>query len=223
MSKFRVAEVFASINGEGRRAGQLAVFVRFCGCNLSCSYCDTTWANAPDVPGKDYDAAALAAEVIKYGIRNVTVTGGEPLLTSGIGEFFRALWQADPKIRIEVETNGSITPKPYVKEFPDITWTMDYKLPGSGLENRMNEEAFRLLRPCDTVKFVVGSREDLIRATEVIKEMDLTERCQVCYSPVFGRIRPVEIVEYMKEFCQNDVTLQLQLHKLIWDPDARGV
>ena len=223
MSEYKVAEVFASINGEGVRAGQLAVFVRFCGCNLNCLNCDTTWANPPDAPGTIYETDRLVREVRKYGIRNVTVTGGEPLLNRQIGDFFRALTEADPGIRIEVETNGSISPEPFLKEFPAITWTMDYKLPGSGMESRMDPEAFRLLRPCDTVKFVVGSREDLLRATEVTASLHLTERCHVFYSPVFGRIDPEEIVEFMKEFRQNEVTLQLQMHKVIWDPNARGV
>ena len=79
------------------------------------------------------------------------------------------------------------------------------------------------LRAQDTVKFVVSSGADLERAEEVIRQYQLCEICQVYLSPVFGAIAPADIVEYMKEKGMNDVRLQLQIHKLIWNPKKRGV
>ncbi len=219
---YPVAETFVSINGEGVRAGQLSVFVRFTGCNLHCSFCDTMWANAPDAPHTSMTAAEICDAVCKTGVRNVTLTGGEPLLRKGMGALLRRL-SKQPELRIEIETNGSVDLTPFAGLSPAITFTMDYKLPGSGMEAEMCTNNLRLLSPDDTVKFVAGSREDLLRALEIIRQYDLTHRCHVYLSPVFGRIEPAEMVAFMQEHVLNDVTLQLQMHKIIWDPNMRGV
>ena len=100
---------------------------------------------------------------------------------------------------------------------------MDYKLPGSGMENYMNTANFALLNSHDSVKFVVGSEEDLNRAAEIIDRFKLIDRCHVYFSPVFGKIEPARIVEFMTERNLNGVRIQLQLHKFIWAPDKRGV
>lgn len=222
MAVFDVAETFISINGEGTHAGQLAVFIRFCGCNLSCSFCDTTWANKPDVPHTCMTAEEICQTVKQTGVKNITLTGGEPLLRDGMTELL-AMLAENPTFYIEIETNGSVDLTPFVKISPAIAFTMDYKLPYSGMERYMCTDNFALLKPQDTVKFVVGNHADLERAREVIQEFALTKRCHVYFSPVFGRIEPVEIVEFMQEHTLNDVTMQLQMHKIIWDPDKRGV
>jgi 7-carboxy-7-deazaguanine synthase len=100
---------------------------------------------------------------------------------------------------------------------------MDYKLPGSGMEQHMNLENFKNLKKSDTVKFVAGSRQDLERAKEVIDKNGLPGKCSVYFSPVFGRIEPREIVEFMVENKMNGVNMQLQMHKFIWEPDRKGV
>jgi 7-carboxy-7-deazaguanine synthase len=100
---------------------------------------------------------------------------------------------------------------------------MDYKLPSSGCEQGMKLENFDLLTQEDTVKFVSGSLADLDRARELIQRYDLTRRCHVYLSPVFGSIEPVDMVNYMIEHSMNDVRLQIQMHKVIWDPEKRGV
>lgn len=222
MAVFDVAETFVSINGEGTHAGQLAVFVRFCGCNLRCSFCDTTWANAPDAPRTRQRAAEICAAVQQTGVKNVTLTGGEPLLRDGMQELLAQLAQTEVSY-IEIETNGSVALAPFVGISPKIAFTMDYKLPGSGMEAQMCTDNFAYLTPNDTVKFVAGSAADLARALEIIQEYDLTRRCHVYFSPVFGRIEPAEIVAFMQAHLLNDVTLQLQMHKFIWDPNKRGV
>jgi 7-carboxy-7-deazaguanine synthase len=100
---------------------------------------------------------------------------------------------------------------------------MDYKLPGSLMESKMLVSNLTLLTKKDTVKFVVGNAEDLNRAKEVINAYDLTSRCYIYISPVFGKIDLEEIVDYLKQNCMNGVTMQLQMHKVIWNPNKRGV
>ena len=87
----------------------------------------------------------------------------------------------------------------------------------------MLTENFSYLTLSDAVKFVVGDMCDLARAEEIINEYGLTDRCRVYFSPVFGEISPEEIVDFMKKRKLNGVRLQLQLHKIIWEPDMRGV
>lgn len=225
MRTYQVAEHFASINGEGTRAGQLAYFIRFKGCGLSCAYCDTSWANQEDTPFTSMTAEEIHETIRLSGITNVTLTGGEPLMQEGIAELL-SLLLADESLTVEIETNGSIALEPFLaadgaSRRPAIT--MDYKLPSSGMELFMRSSNFALLTEQDTVKFVAGTREDLERARDVIRMYGLTQRCHVYLSPVFGQMDPAEIVEYMKENGMNGVNLQLQLHKFIWDPDKRGV
>lgn len=221
--KYKVAEIFTSINGEGTRAGELAVFVRLCGCNLRCSYCDTMWANSEDAPHSEMTADEIRRAVRETGVRNVTLTGGEPLRTRHIKELLEVLLQ-DGKISMEIETNGSVS----IGEFDSIPnrpiFTLDYKLPSSGMEEKMLiAENMPYIKKQDCMKFVAGSEEDLIRAAEIIEKYDLTERCNVYLSPVFSRIDPAFMVEFMKDRKLNGVRLQLQLHKFIWDPNERGV
>ncbi len=218
---FRVVEKFVSINGEGLRAGECAVFIRFKGCNLACSYCDTAWANAEGAPYEEMTEGQIVEYVRSTGITNVTLTGGEPLLQTGIALLCEGLIKAG--CHVEIETNGAVL----IGELSSCkyrpSFTLDYKLPGSGMEKAMLPENYSCLMPGDAVKFVAGSAADLERAFEIIEQYRLTEKCRVYISPVFGRIEPAEIVDLMTRRKINGVRLQLQLHKLIWDPDRRGV
>ncbi|GCD13239.1 putative 7-carboxy-7-deazaguanine synthase QueE [Clostridium tagluense] len=220
--KFKVVEKFTSVNGEGPLSGQLVVFIRFAGCNLNCSYCDTTWANTPDVC---YDLMT-ATDIYKYikstEIRNVTLTGGEPLLQEGIIELLEML-SKDSLLHIEIETNGSVA----LNEFSIIenppSFNMDYKLPWSNMEDKMNLDNFASLSYKDTVKFVCGSNEDLQKTKFIIDKYELSNKTNVYISPVFGQIDLEMIVDFMKDNKMNGVNLQIQLHKIIWDPNKRGV
>lgn len=221
--KYKVAEIFTSINGEGTRAGELAVFVRLCGCNLRCSYCDTMWANSANASYTEMTACEIRKAVLETGVKNLTLTGGEPLNAEYAKELLEELLQ-DDSISAEIETNGSIS----IKEFDSISnrpiFTLDYKLPSSGMEDKMLiAENMPYIKEKDCMKFVAGSEEDLIKAAEIIEKYDLTKRCHVYLSPVFGKIDPAFMVEFMKERKLNGVRLQLQLHKFIWDPNKRGV
>lgn len=219
---YKVVETFISINGEGQHAGELALFIRFAGCNLNCNYCDTRWANQPDVVYQEMTETEIKALVTDSGVRNVTLTGGEPLLQPGMYQLLETMGSL-PDIRIEIETNGSVDIEPYMTLIRRPAFTLDYKLPGSGMEAGMNTENYRYLTKEDTVKFVISDKADLTRAREIIEQYQLEGRCGIYYSPVFGRIRPAEIVDDMIEHQLNGVHMQLQMHKFIWDPEQRGV
>lgn len=220
--EFKVVEKFISVNGEGPLSGQLVVFIRFAGCNLNCSYCDTTWANSEDVCCDFMTSEDIYKYIKSTDIRNVTLTGGEPLLQEGIIELLELL-SKDNLLHVEIETNGSVL----LDEFSNIenppSFTMDYKLPLSNMEDKMNLDNFKYLSDKDTVKFVSGSRLDLQKAKYIIDKYELSGRTKVYISPVFGQIDLEAIVEFMKDNKMNGVNLQMQLHKIIWDSNKRGV
>lgn len=241
--KYKVVECFVSINGEGARAGQLALFIRFQGCNLNCSYCDTTWANEADAPFQWMSAEDLVELAMREGVCNITLTGGEPLLQKDIAVLIARLMQQG--MRVEIETNGTQLIQPIRQEVEEIlqeksalyhrtsmmeksdqgelVFTLDYKLACSGMETQMILDNYAFLQKEDTVKFVSGSIADLERARDIITQYELTKKCHVYLSPVYGQIEPADMVEFMKENHMNGVNLQLQLHKFIWDPAERGV
>ena len=216
----KVVEIFTSINGESKRAGELAVFVRFAGCNLNCVYCDTKWANEPDVEYKEMTPEEIADCVESQKVTNVTLTGGEPLIQSDINQLVKLLM--DKGLRVEIETNGSV-------DIDSVQWdkrpsfTLDYKSPSSGQESKMFLDNYAKVGSGDAVKFVVGSGKDLDKAYEIITQYQLDQKTNVFLSPVWGDIEPAEIVQYMNEHKMNDIKLQIQMHKIIWDPDKRGV
>lgn len=223
MSGFYVAEKFLSINGEGLRAGQPAVFIRFRGCNLKCSYCDTAWAQGENCPAEAMTENEILEYILSTGVKCCTLTGGEPVLREGFDKLCMLLSEQDD-LRTEIETNGSADLSSIAAiRGENIVFTMDYKLPSSGMEQHMNTENFKCLAKGDCVKFVCGSSEDLDRAYEVIREHKLSEKCDTIFSPVFGRIEPADIVDFILEKKLMGARVQLQLHKFIWDPDKRGV
>lgn len=239
---FPIAERFVSINGEGAHAGKLAAFIRFPGCNLDCTYCDTQWACDPELTVEFVSVEELCDWVERKGVTCVTITGGEPTLQSDLYRLLHELARLETVEVVEIETNGSTDLAKIIAHdserehdrpialagFPaprpeKLCITMDYKLPSSGMEDKMFRANFELLNKRDVVKFVVGSHEDLERMAEVIREHDLVMRCQVYISPVFGAIEPAAIVDFMKEHALTHARLQLQLHKFIWPNQERGV
>jgi 7-carboxy-7-deazaguanine synthase len=219
----QVVEKFVSINGEGRNAGQLAVFIRFKGCNLHCSYCDTMWANTPTVACVETSPQEVVQYVKSTGINRVTLTGGEPTLQPELHTLLELF--AKENLSVEIETNGATD----VSKFCDITnrasFTLDYKCPSSGMESHMLVSNYDYLSKSqgDVVKFVVGSIQDLDTMVRVVDTYDLLSKCYVYVSAVFGNINPVDIVEYLKSHRLNGVALQLQLHKYVWEPTTKGV
>lgn len=217
----KVVEKFISINGEGTKAGELAVFIRFKACNLNCSYCDTKWANEADCDFEEMDPCEIYEYVKSTKVKNVTLTGGEPLLQQEIQDLLNLLAK-NKEIRVEIETNGSVSLEPFLNEKRPI-FTMDYKLPSSGCESKMNLKNFIFLEKDDTVKFVAGCIEDLQKAKEIIEKYDLVNKCNVYISPVYGNIDPRQIVQFLINNLMNEVRLQIQMHKVIWHPNQKGV
>ncbi len=218
---YPVAERFVSINGESKKAGELAVFIRFRKCNLNCSYCDTKWANTEDCPAEMLSAEQIAGYVYGTGVKNVTLTGGEPLLQENLGELIDILMEQGNNV--EIETNGSISIAELSRRENRPSFTLDYKLPDSNMERAMDLGNYNYIRQNDTVKFVAGSISDLETAVKIIEKYELLKKCSVYISPVFNRINPADIVDFMKKNNLNGVKLQLQLHKFIWNPEERGV
>ena len=222
MGKFKVVEKFVSINGEARCAGELACFIRFAGCNLNCSYCDTKWANEKNAPYEILSEEEIYGYIKDTNVKNVTLTGGEPLIQDNIKRLITML-SRDKSLRIEVETNGAVDLKEYYDIGDNVTFTVDYKLPKSGMEDKMCMDNFKNIRSTDTVKFVVSDYNDLLKAKEIIERYALDKKTMVYISACFGEIKNEDIVKFMIDNNMNSVRLQLQIHKYIWSPDKKGV
>lgn len=222
MGNYKIVEKFISINGEAQNAGELACFIRFAGCNLNCGYCDTKWANEKDVSYEVMTEKEICRYIENTGVKNVTLTGGEPLIQDGIKGLIDYLLE-QLEIRVEVETNGSQKIEDYQNRNENLSFTLDYKLPGSGMEGWMELENYKFLKSFDTVKFVISNHKDFERAKEIIDQYKLVEKCKVYLSTAFSEITPAEIVDEMVASKMNKVRLQLQMHKYIWDPNRKGV
>ncbi|MGN0143597.1 MAG: putative 7-carboxy-7-deazaguanine synthase QueE [Clostridium sp.] len=221
---FNVIEKFLSVDGEGPSSGELATFIRFQNCNLRCSWCDTKYSwNSEDI-NERLSAEDIYDYIKKNNVNNVTLTGGEPLIQENIDELLDVL-NEDENLNIHIETNGSIDIEPFKKKHTkgNISYIVDFKLPSSKMTQKMDYNNLKCVEKNDVYKFVIGSMEDLNMAYLIIKDYNLTSRCKVYLSPVSGSIELNTIVEFMKDKNMNKVKLQIQLHKVIWDKDARGV
>ena len=211
----KVIEIFKSIDGEGIRAGFPVTFIRLGGCNLQCSYCDTSYAWEGDYSYDEMTPEEVYDKVYRMGCRRITLTGGEPLIHEGVTQLINKLTAHG--FDVNIETNGSVDIAPYLQRNTIVT--MDYKCPSSGMTAFMNINNLSRLRRKDVLKFVVGCKEDLDACRDLIKYTS----AQIFISPVFGKIEPKEIVEYVLEHDMQDCRIQLQLHKFIWNPQERGV
>ena len=215
---YAVVEKFVSVDGEGPTAGALSVFIRLAGCNLRCTWCDTCYAQTHQSATESITLTQLVDYVNQTGIAHVTLTGGEPLLQPHVKELLQAL----SFVTVHVETNGSINVEPF-RVGEHVHFVVDYKLPGSGMEQTMCLQNFDHVTPTDAYKFVIADEVDLQKAVALVKQYDLTHKTQVYFSTVFAEMTPADVVEVMKQEKLNGVKLQLQLHKYIWNPNERGV
>ncbi len=225
MNSFYINEIFASINGEGLYSGELAVFVRLNGCNLRCSYCDTVYAQQFKCGGLLTSAEILQQVKSFVGIHKITLTGGEPLFADHIQELLGAFTAEG--YQVGIETNGSVSLAPFLESsFSDnLYFCCDYKLPSSNEEEQMCLDNITLLRPNDTLKFVIGTEQDLQKVAVILQEF--APQCYVYLSCVFQQMSPQRVVEQMLQWASvldlTKVRIQLQMHKYIWDPKMRGV
>lgn len=222
---FNIIEKFISIDGEGPTSGELATFIRFQGCNLRCSYCDTKYSwDEESINNVEVLSAKEIYDYIKSTkVKNVTLTGGEPLIQKNIDSLLDLL-NKDEELVTHIETNGSVNIKDFKDKYKNIIFILDYKSPSSNMIKHMNVENFNIVDNKDVYKFVIGTKEDINKALEIVKLYDLQNKCLVYFSPVFDSpLTMEEIVEFMKENNLNNIRLQVQLHKIIWDKEVRGV
>ncbi len=213
--KLTINEIYFSVQGESTWAGLPCVFVRLTFCDLRCTYCDTEYAF---YEGKKQSLGEIVDAVAGHGCPLVEVTGGEPLLQKNVLPLMILL--ADAGHTVLLETSGA---HDISAVDPRVHRIMDLKTPGSGEVERNLFSNIVHLTQRDEVKFVIGSREDYEWSRAQLREHRLAERCRaVLYSPIFGRIDPREIVEWI--LADNlPVRFQLQMHKFIWTPTQRGV
>jgi 7-carboxy-7-deazaguanine synthase len=209
-----VNEIFHSIQGESRHAGRPCVFVRLTGCNLRCVWCDTAYAFEE---GTSRTVGEVAGQVEAFGTRYVLLTGGEPLLQPGVHDLAAEL--LDRGCEVAIETGGSLDLSPLD---PRVMVVLDLKCPGSGMSARNRWDNLGLLKATDEIKFVLRDRADYDWARAVIARERLDERCGILLSPVHGVLSPRTLSEWMLAD-RMPARLQLQLHKVIWPADMRGV
>jgi 7-carboxy-7-deazaguanine synthase len=210
----RITEIYASIQGETQYAGLPCTLVRTTGCDLRCTYCDSAFAFQG---GNEMTLPEILAAVRALGAPLVLLTGGEPMLQREIGLLADLLLQAG--YRVMIETSGSHA----VDSLPEaVVRIIDVKTPASGESGRMRWEVLEALRVQDAVKFVVRDEADYRWAADVIRSRGLAGRTEVLLSPVHGVLDPQQLVGWMLRD-RLPARLNLQLHKYVWSPDARGV
>jgi 7-carboxy-7-deazaguanine synthase len=215
VKKLTVNEIYQSVQGESTWAGLPCVFVRLTFCDLRCTYCDTEYAF---YEGKKMELEEIVAAVRAFGCPLVEVTGGEPLLQPACVPLLAML--CDAGFEVLLETSGA---HDIAAVDPRVHRIMDLKTPSSGEERRNLYANIAHLTGRDEVKFVVGSREDYEWARDKMREYDLASKVRaVLISPVFGKIAPADMVAWMLED-KLPARFQLQMHKFIWEPRARGV
>jgi 7-carboxy-7-deazaguanine synthase len=211
MSRLRITEIFHSLQGESNTVGIPTVFVRLTGCPLRCGYCDTTYAFKG---GEWMELQEILRRVGEYRTRYVTVTGGEPLAQRECLELLGAL--CDAGYRVSLETAGSLDISGVDRR---VSVVMDIKTPDSGEVEKNLYPNIDHLKPADQVKFVICSREDYQWSLEVLDEWNLSDRCEVLFSPALGRQGATELADWIVRD-QVPVRFQIQLHKYLWGDQA---
>ncbi|MEA3379090.1 MAG: radical SAM protein [Nanoarchaeota archaeon] len=205
----KINEIFLSIQGEGLEMGLPTVFVRTSDCNLRCNYCDTTYAYNES---KELSVKEIFAIIEDFGIKRVSITGGEPLLQK---EELLQLIEKLEDYSISVETNGSID----VSRLPEnIKISLDIKCPSSGESNKMRYDNLNHLKISDQVKFIMATDEDYNYAKAIVEKFNVPN---VFFTPVGG----LDAQKIVKKVLKDKLNLRigLQLHKIIWNKDLRGV
>jgi 7-carboxy-7-deazaguanine synthase len=212
----QVAEIFASIQGESSFAGLPCSFVRLAGCPLRCRWCDTAWAQPTDA-GRRMGIPEVLEELAGHGLGLVELTGGEPLAQAGALPLLDALLGTGHRVLLETSGALDIGPVP-----AGVHIILDLKPPGSGQHQRMLWDNLERLPASAEIKLVLAGREDYRWARDVMARHRLTERWPVLLSCVSGSLDPADLAAWMVAD-RSPARMQLQLHKYIWDPEARGV
>jgi 7-carboxy-7-deazaguanine synthase len=217
----RVSELFYSIQGESTRAGLPCLFIRLAGCNLRCVYCDACYTQ--EEAGTPMEVAEILTWVKEYPGVMVEITGGEPLMQTGVFPLMQALIDAGRSVLLE--TNGSL---PLDGVPVGVGIIMDIKCPDSGMAAHNLPDNYALLRErnrrgCrDEIKFVLSSETDFHWARAMVEREQLTDSVPVLFSPVQPRLAPATLAQLLLDH-RLPVRLQLQLHTLLWPDRTRGV
>lgn len=210
-----VNEIFYSIQGESTYAGRPCVFVRLTACDLRCAWCDTPYAF---YEGRKQSIEAVIEAVGRYGCPLVEITGGEPLLQEDVYALMEGLLALGRTVMLETGGHRSIARVP-----EQVIKIVDVKCPGSGEAGKNDWDNLSRLAPHDEVKFVLLDRTDYEFARDVVARHTLDRTAgAILFSPVHGVLDPKTLSEWILED-KIPARLQLQLHKLIWSPDTRGV
>ena len=209
-----VHEIYRSLQGESTFVGLPCAFIRLTGCHLRCGYCDTTYAFTQ---GKTYTLDEIVEQVVALGDLLVEITGGEPLLQVEVHPLMTRL--ADLGRTVLLETSGAKDISPVD---PRVRIILDLKTPGSGEVEANFYENLPLLKQKDELKFVICDRRDFEWSIEQIRKYKLIGRCPILLSPAFGQVNPTDLAAWVLE-TTLPLRVQIQLHKLLWNPAARGV
>jgi 7-carboxy-7-deazaguanine synthase len=210
----RITEIYASIQGETQYAGTPCTLVRTTGCDLRCSYCDTTYAFSG---GKEMSVDEVMAEIRRLGLSTVALTGGEPMLQAEIAVLAERLVREG--FQVTLETSGAHP----VAHLPSaVIRIVDIKTPGSGEVERNYWDVLHGLRPQDAIKFVLCDEADYLWSAEVVRTRSLAGRAELLFSPAMGKLDPRDLAAWIVRD-RLPVRLNLQLHKYIWGATARGV
>ncbi len=210
----KITEIFHSIQGESTLAGRPCVFIRLTGCPLRCTWCDTAYAF---YGGRNMTMDEIVAQVRAFDCRLVEVTGGEPL--SQPDSLLLLTLLCEQGFEVLLETSGAIDTAAVDRRVHVI---LDIKCPGSSMADRMYWPNVERLSPQDEAKFVIKDRTDYEWAREMVRLWELSSRCTVLFSPVFGVVDVRQLAEWVLAD-KLPVRFQLQIHKYIWAPDMRGV
>ena len=210
----KVCEIFTSIQGESSYAGIPCTFVRLMGCNLRCSYCDTTFAYDE---GIELSEEEIMRKIRLAGIDLVEITGGEPLLQREVYHFTEQL--IEERYRVLIETNGSISIKDIDKRAVVV---LDLKTPASGMSDKMDFSNLTEIKHNDEIKFVITDRNDYEWSKDIIYRFDLMNKCHLLLSPAYGILAADTLARWMIDD-KVRARLNLQLHKYIFGPEKRRV
>jgi 7-carboxy-7-deazaguanine synthase len=203
----RITEIFLSLQGESRSVGLPTVFVRLTGCPLRCQYCDTAYAFHG---GEQLSIDAILQAVAGYGVRHVTVTGGEPLAQKASLVLLKQL--CDAGYVVSLETSGAMA---LDEVDPRVSKVMDLKTPASGEMSKNRLENIRHLTAHDQIKFVICDRADYDWAKQLTAKHHLAGRCEVLFSPSAQQLPARELADWIVAD-RLPVRFQIQLHKLLW-------